>query len=62
MDILYMHAPDPRVPVEETISGFDALYKEGTIKRFGLADYTPEQVEEVVNVCHEKGLLLPSVF
>lgn len=57
-----MHAPDPRVPVEETISGFDALYKEGTIKRFGLTNYTPEQVEEVVNVCHEKGLLLPTVF
>lgn len=57
-----MHAPDTRVPLEETISGFDALYKEGTIKRFGLSNYTPEQVEEVVKVCHDKGFVLPSVF
>lgn len=57
-----MHSPDTRVPFEETISGFDALYKAGTIKRFGLSNYTPEQVEEVIKVCQEKGLVLPSVF
>lgn len=57
-----MHTPDPRVPLEETISGFDALHKEGTIKRFGLSNYTPEQVEEVIKVCHERGLVAPSVF
>jgi len=57
-----MHSPDTRVPLEETISGFDALYKEGTIKRFGLSNYTPEQVEDAVKVCHDKGLVLPSVF
>ncbi|KAK7713045.1 hypothetical protein SLS63_012188 [Diaporthe eres] len=62
VDILYMHAPDTRMPLEETVSGFDALYREGTIKRFGLSNYTPEQVEEVVKVCHDKGFVLPSVF
>lgn len=57
-----MHAPDTRVPLEETVSGFDALYREGTIKRLGLSNYTPKQVEEVVKVCHDKGFVLPSVF
>lgn len=57
-----MHTPDTRLPVEETLSGIDALYKAGTIKRFGLTNYTPSQVEEVVQVCKEKGFVAPSVF
>ena len=57
-----MHTPDTRVPVEETLSGIDALYKEGTIKRFGLSNYFPEQIEEVIEVCKKKGFILPSVF
>jgi aflatoxin B1 aldehyde reductase len=57
-----MHSPDTRLPFEETLSGIDFLYKEGTFKRFGLSNYTPEQVEEVVKICHEKGFVLPSVF
>ncbi|KAI1880168.1 hypothetical protein JX265_001789 [Neoarthrinium moseri] len=45
---LYLHAPDPRVPVEETLSGFDALYEDGVFKHFGLTYHTSEQVEEVI--------------
>ncbi|KAI1870440.1 uncharacterized protein JN550_005368 [Neoarthrinium moseri] len=59
---LYLHAPDPRVPVEETLSGFDALYKDGVFKDFGLTNHTSEQVEEVIKVCKEKQFVLPSVF
>ncbi|ROV96064.1 hypothetical protein VPNG_09125 [Cytospora leucostoma] len=62
INILFLHAPDIRVPIEETLSGFDALYKEGLFKHFGLANHTAEQVEEVVKICKEKSFVLPSVF
>ncbi|KAF3020943.1 hypothetical protein E8E14_005738 [Neopestalotiopsis sp. 37M] len=60
--ILFLHAPDARVPVEETLAGFDVLYKEGVFKQFGIANHSAEQVEELVKVCKEKGFILPSVF
>lgn len=57
-----MHTPDTRVPFEETLSGIDFLYKEGIFKRFGLSNHTPEQVEEVLEVCNERGFVRPSVY
>lgn len=51
-----------RVPLEETLSGFDALYKEGVFKHFGLANHTAEQVEDVVKVCKDNSFVLPTVF
>ncbi|KAG6355035.1 hypothetical protein INS49_004116 [Diaporthe citri] len=62
IDILFIHCPDRRVSFEDTLSGVDALYKEGAFKRFGLANYTPDEVEEVLKICNEKGFVLPSVF
>lgn len=62
VDILFIHAPDARIPFEETLSGIDALHKQGAFKRFGLSNHTAEQVEEVVNICNEKGFVAPSVF
>lgn len=62
IDILFIHCPDRRVSVEDTLSGIDVLHKEGAFKRFGLANHTPDEVEEVLKVCKEKGFVLPSVF
>lgn len=62
VDILYIHCPDHRVSFKDTLSGIDALHKEGAFKRFGLANYTPEEVEEVIKVCNKEGFVLPSVF
>ncbi|ROW03047.1 hypothetical protein VMCG_05701 [Cytospora schulzeri] len=62
LDILFLHAPDVRLPFEETLSGFDALHKEGLFKHFGLANHNAEQIEEVVKICKEKGFILPTIF
>lgn len=31
-------------------------------KRFGLSNYTPAEVEQVVKICHDKNFVLPTVF
>jgi aflatoxin B1 aldehyde reductase len=44
------------------MSGFDAAYKEGLFKHFGLSNHTAEQVDAVVKVCKDNNFVLPTVF
>ena len=62
MNVFYLHFPERRCPLEDTLSGVDALYKEGAFKKFGLSNFLPQEVEDVVRICKEKGYVLPSVF
>lgn len=62
VDILYMHAPDVRTPMAETLAGIDEAYKKGQFKRFGLSNYTPEQVQEAYDIATEKGYVKPTVY
>jgi aflatoxin B1 aldehyde reductase len=62
LDVLYIHAPDPRVPLEDTLSGTNELYKQGKFKRFGLANYTAAELEDVIKACTENGFVRPSVY
>ncbi|KAH8682689.1 aldehyde reductase [Xylariales sp. PMI_506] len=62
VDSFYLHVPDPSVPLQETLAGIDALYKEGAFKHFGLSNFLPKQVEEVIRVAKEHGYVLPTVY
>lgn len=62
VDIYYMHSPGPRVPFEDTLAGINELYKSGAFRRFGLSNYSPDQLRQVLDICHAKGYVLPSVF
>ncbi len=57
-----MHAPSRSVPIEETLAAINELYKQGRFRRFGLSNYLPSEVEEVIRVAKEKGFVVPSVF
>jgi aryl-alcohol dehydrogenase-like predicted oxidoreductase len=62
VDTYYIHAPENRVPVKETLSAIDKLYKAGKFKRFGLSQYNAAETEEVIRVAKENGYVLPTVF
>ena len=48
---LYMaHAPDVDTPIEETLSTFDALVREGKVGAVGASNYTAEQLAEALEV------------
>ncbi|KAF2444606.1 putative oxidoreductase [Karstenula rhodostoma CBS 690.94] len=49
VDVYYMHAPDRRVPVKETLSGLNELYKQGAFK-------------QIVRVAKENNYVIPSVY
>jgi len=62
VDIMYLHAPDKITPFKETCEAMHQAYLEGKFERFGLSNYTVEQVEEIIKVCEEYGYIKPSVY
>ncbi|KAI9326451.1 NADP-dependent oxidoreductase domain-containing protein [Zopfochytrium polystomum] len=62
VDIYYLHAPDRKTPIADTLAGIDELHKQGRFRRFGLSNYLPDEVEEVVRVAKEHGYVLPTVY
>lgn len=62
VDVYYIHAPDRKVPIQDTLEGINELYKAGKFRRFGLSNFKPDEVEEVVRVAKENNFVLPSVF
>jgi len=61
-DILYIHSPDPDIPLDDTLAGINEAHKQGIFRRFGLSNYAPEDVQRVYDVAKEKGYPLPEVY
>lgn len=61
-DILYLHAPDTTSPFEETLEGINEAYKKGIFRRFGLSNFTAEQVQQIYDIAKNKGYPLPEVY
>lgn len=62
LPLLYLHSPDPKHQLKDTLEGCNNLFKQGKIGAFGLSNYTTEEVAEAHKLCSENGWLLPSVY
>ncbi|KAK2627520.1 hypothetical protein QTJ16_003486 [Diplocarpon rosae] len=62
VDIFYLHSPDPKTPIEETLSAVREIYAAGKFKRFGLSNFRPDAVQEVYDIQTKANSVLPSVF
>ncbi|GAM84199.1 hypothetical protein ANO11243_021920 [Dothideomycetidae sp. 11243] len=62
VDIFYLHCPDRTVPLSETLSGINQIHNLGLFKRFGLSNFTAEEVLAVHAHCREKNYVLPTVY
>ncbi|KAF3939084.1 hypothetical protein ABW19_dt0209729 [Dactylella cylindrospora] len=62
IDVYYLHAPDPSIPLEPTLDAIQQLYKDGIFKRFGLSNYVAEDIQRVYDYMSSKGYVLPTVF
>jgi aryl-alcohol dehydrogenase-like predicted oxidoreductase len=51
IDLHYLHAPDPKVPVSESAGAFRELIRAGKILSAGLSNATKEQLAEFHAVC-----------
>jgi diketogulonate reductase-like aldo/keto reductase len=50
VDLLLMHWPHPRVPLEETLEALLELYAEGVVKGIGVSNFTQSQLEKAMNI------------
>lgn len=62
IDIMYLHLPDRDTPLEETCEAMNQAYQEGKFKRFGISNYTADEVEQIVAICKDKGYVAPAVY
>lgn len=62
VDIMYLHIPDRDTPLEETCEAMNQAYQEGKFKRFGISNYTADEVEQIVAICKNKGYVAPTVY
>ncbi|MCJ1411233.1 hypothetical protein MMC19_005321 [Ptychographa xylographoides] len=60
--IEYLHGPDRDTPIEETCEAIDKEYRAGRFEKFGLSNFSPEEVEKCVEVCEKNGWVKPSVY
>ncbi len=51
VDLLYLHAPDPNVPLAESAGALLDLMQAGKTRAVGISNATPKQLEEFAAVC-----------
>uniref|UniRef100_A0A7S2GXY1 TauD/TfdA-like domain-containing protein n=1 Tax=Octactis speculum TaxID=3111310 RepID=A0A7S2GXY1_9STRA len=61
-DIFYLHWPDNETHLEETLREVQRSYEQNMFVRFGLSNYTPEEVAEIHCHMRERGWVLPTVY
>jgi aryl-alcohol dehydrogenase-like predicted oxidoreductase len=61
VDIYYLHAPDHRTPIEETIDAMKALLDQGKVRAWGVSNYASWQILEINRLCDERAMLRPGV-
>jgi aryl-alcohol dehydrogenase-like predicted oxidoreductase len=59
MDLLYLHAPDENVPIEESAGALRALMHEGKTRAVGASNCTIEQLEAFTAVCPLAAVQMP---
>jgi aflatoxin B1 aldehyde reductase len=62
VDILYLHAPDPKVPILETLEAIQSIYEAGGFKELGLSNYQSWEVVHIYHLCKQKGWVVPTVY
>jgi aflatoxin B1 aldehyde reductase len=62
LDIVYLHAPDRATSFEEACRAMDIAYRAGKFERFGISNYTVDDIEEIMKICEQNSFIRPSVY
>ncbi len=55
VDLYYLHRPDSRTPIAETLVALDGLVQEGLVRALGCSNFSAEQLAEADRVAGELG-------
>jgi len=62
VDILYIHGPDRTLKLEQWVPTINELYKQGAFRRFGVSNFSPEEVRELYDYSKANGFVVPTVY
>ncbi|KAL7938402.1 NADP-dependent oxidoreductase domain-containing protein [Trichoderma chlorosporum] len=57
-----LHGADETVPFEEQMEAIQKVYEKGSFERFGVSNFSGDQILRLYNIAKSKGYVLPSVF
>jgi L-glyceraldehyde 3-phosphate reductase len=55
VDIFYHHRPDPRTPLEETMTALDHLVRQGKALYVGISSYPPDETRRAAAILRQLG-------
>jgi aryl-alcohol dehydrogenase-like predicted oxidoreductase len=61
IDVYYLHAPDPRTPIEKTLSALATLFRAGKIHGWGVSNFASWQILEMFQHADALGLPRPAM-
>jgi aryl-alcohol dehydrogenase-like predicted oxidoreductase len=61
VDVYYLHAPDPEVPIEETVLAMKSALTSGKARAWGVSNYASWQMLEIDMLCDKHGAPRPAV-
>jgi aryl-alcohol dehydrogenase-like predicted oxidoreductase len=61
LDIYYLHQPDYKTPIEETLSAMEDLVKQGKVRYPGTSNYAAWQVCQALWICQKNGWRPPVI-
>jgi aryl-alcohol dehydrogenase-like predicted oxidoreductase len=56
IDLYYAHRDDPDTPLEETLTAFDALVREGKVRHIAASNYDAPRLAEALKISDSEGL------
>jgi myo-inositol catabolism protein IolS len=61
VDLYLVHAPDPRVPLAETMKALETLWKEGKVGAIGVSNFSVEELEAAGKALTEARIVVNQV-
>lgn len=61
VDLILVHAPDPHVPIAETMGALEALWKEGKVGAIGVSNFGVEELAAARAALHETDVVVNQV-
>jgi len=62
LDLFYLHGPDRKVDIVETLQACNDLYQEKKFKEFGLSNFSAWEVVDIWHLCDKNGWVKPTVY
>jgi aflatoxin B1 aldehyde reductase len=62
VQLMYLHAPDAKTPIEATLEACDKLHRAGKFRELALSNYAAWQVVDIWHICDRNGWVLPTAY